>query len=161
MVFSSIPFLFFFLPLFLAAYFVTPSIQGKNLVTLLCSLLFYGWGEPWFVLVLLASIAFNTIAAVVIDACRGSGRAIALTLAVTANLLLLNPTPDAALFLRFLRSYLERELARPEVTRWIDQLALVMARHHLWRHGAGPGIRSMPTSCPSCSGAKDGAVCWI
>jgi len=59
---------------------------------------------------------------------------------LTANLLLLNPTGNAALFLRFLRSYLERELARPEVTRWIDQLALVMARHHLWRRGAEPKI---------------------
>src|ERR1700712_4382848 len=53
MVFSSFPFLFFFLPLFLCAYFLAPSIWGKNLVTLICSLLFYGWGEPWFVLVLL------------------------------------------------------------------------------------------------------------
>jgi alginate O-acetyltransferase complex protein AlgI len=88
-VFSSIPFLFFFLPIFLAVYFVTPSIRGKNLVTLLSSLLFYGWGEPWFVLVLLASIAFNTFAAVVIDRCRGSARGIALGVAVVANLLLL------------------------------------------------------------------------
>jgi alginate O-acetyltransferase complex protein AlgI len=88
-VFSSIPFLFFFLPVFLALYFVTPSIRGKNLVTLLCSLLFYGWGEPWFVLVLLASIALNAFAAVVIDACRGSARDIALGIAVSANLLLL------------------------------------------------------------------------
>jgi len=55
---------------------------------------------------------------------------------LTANLLLLNPTDDAARFLRFLRAYLEHELARPEVTRWIDQLALVMARHHLRRHAA-------------------------
>jgi len=89
MVFSSIPFLFFFLPLFLAAYFLTPSIGGKNLVTLFSSLVFYAWGEPWFVLVLLASIAFNTIAAVVIDGRRGRGRGIALGVAVSGNLLLL------------------------------------------------------------------------
>ena len=57
---------------------------------------------------------------------------------LTANLLLLNPTENAARFLRFLRGYLEHELARPEVTRWIDQLGLVMARHHLRRHGAEP-----------------------
>ena len=50
---------------------------------------------------------------------------------LTANLLLVNPTGNAALFLRFLRSYLENMLARPEVTRWIDQFGLLMARHHL------------------------------
>jgi alginate O-acetyltransferase complex protein AlgI len=89
MVFSSIPFLFFFLPLFLGAYFLTPSIRAKNLLTLASSLLFYGWGEPWFVLVLLASIAFNTLAALVIGARTGRARTVALTTAVTANLLLL------------------------------------------------------------------------
>jgi alginate O-acetyltransferase complex protein AlgI len=89
MVFSSIPFLFFFLPLFLAAYFLTPSIRGKNLVTLFCSLVFYAWGEPWFVLVLLASIVFNTLVAVAIDAREGRARRVALGGSVAVNLLLL------------------------------------------------------------------------
>ncbi|HEX3574034.1 MAG TPA: MBOAT family O-acyltransferase [Rhodopila sp.] len=59
------------------------------MVTLLCSLIFYGWGEPWFVLVLLASIAFNTVGAVVMDGCNGRSRSMALGIAVGANLLLL------------------------------------------------------------------------
>jgi hypothetical protein len=50
---------------------------------------------------------------------------------ITANLLLLHPTANTAVFLRFLRAYLERALARPEVTRWVDQLGLVLAWHHL------------------------------
>lgn len=45
MVFSSIPFLYYFLPAVLAVYFLTPW-RGKNAVLLLFSLLFYGWGEP-------------------------------------------------------------------------------------------------------------------
>ena len=49
----------------------------------------------------------------------------------TANLLLLNPTENAAIFLRFLRSYLEKALNGREVSRWIDQFGLMMARHHL------------------------------
>jgi len=49
----------------------------------------------------------------------------------TANLLLLHPTANTALFLRFLRAYLERALAGPDVTRWIDQLGLILAWHHL------------------------------
>jgi predicted O-linked N-acetylglucosamine transferase (SPINDLY family) len=50
---------------------------------------------------------------------------------LTANLLLLNPTASSAVFLRFLRAYLERALAGAEVTRWIDQLGLILAWHHL------------------------------
>ncbi len=49
----------------------------------------------------------------------------------TANLLLLNPTRNAAIFLRFLQAYLERALSGSEVSRWIDQFGLMQARHHL------------------------------
>ena len=45
MVFSSIIFLFIFLPLVLAAYFLVPK-SWKNAVLLICSLFFYAWGEP-------------------------------------------------------------------------------------------------------------------
>ena len=43
MLFSSIPFLYYFLPLVLAVYFLTPR-AGKNAVLFLSSLLFYAWG---------------------------------------------------------------------------------------------------------------------
>jgi FkbM family methyltransferase len=49
----------------------------------------------------------------------------------TANLLLANPTENALLFQRFLQSYLERALRKPDVSRWIDQFGLMMAKHHL------------------------------
>jgi hypothetical protein len=53
---------------------------------------------------------------------------------LTANLILMNPSANARYFLRFLRAYLEQALARPAVTRWIDQLGLILARHHLTIH---------------------------
>jgi alginate O-acetyltransferase complex protein AlgI len=89
MVFSSIAFLFFFLPLFLAAYFLTPTIRGKNLVTLLLSLIFYAWGEPANVALLLGSIAFNTVGAQAIDRRERTSRRAALTIVVCVNLGLL------------------------------------------------------------------------
>jgi FkbM family methyltransferase len=58
----------------------------------------------------------------------------------TANLVLVNPTGNAGVFLRYLRSYLERMLAKPEVSRWIDQFALLLARHHLTVKGTNPRI---------------------
>jgi alginate O-acetyltransferase complex protein AlgI len=89
MVFSSITFLFYFLPIFLALYFITPTIQGKNVVTLVFSLLFYAWGEPKFIVVLLFSIAFNFLAALAIDDREGPARKTALAVAVAGNLLVL------------------------------------------------------------------------
>ena len=89
MVFSSITFLFYFLPIFLVLYFVTPTIQGKNVITLVFSLIFYAWGEPQFIVVLLFSIAFNFLAARAIDDREGPARKAALAVAVTGNLLVL------------------------------------------------------------------------
>jgi alginate O-acetyltransferase complex protein AlgI len=59
MVFSSPTFLYAFLPLFLIAYFAWRSMAWRNAVLLVSSLLFYAWGETWFVLLLLASICVN------------------------------------------------------------------------------------------------------
>ena len=59
MLFSSITFLVFFLPTILALYYIIPNITYKNCVLFIASLLFYAWGEPKFVFLMLASIAFN------------------------------------------------------------------------------------------------------
>lgn len=52
MVFSSLPFLFLFLPLNLLAYFFAKDIKTKNTVMLVFSLIFYAWGEPIYILLL-------------------------------------------------------------------------------------------------------------
>jgi hypothetical protein len=53
---------------------------------------------------------------------------------LTANLLLVHPTKQAQVLVRFLRATLEEALAGAEVSRWIDQFVLLLARHHLIRH---------------------------
>jgi alginate O-acetyltransferase complex protein AlgI len=55
MLFSSIPFLFYFLPIVLIVYFAVPKVL-KNAVLLLSSLVFYAWGEPKYVILMIASI---------------------------------------------------------------------------------------------------------
>ena len=67
MVFSSSVFLFAFLPLFLAVYFIIPWRPAKNVVLLLFSLLFYAWGEPIYVFLMIGSIIVNWLMALVID----------------------------------------------------------------------------------------------
>jgi alginate O-acetyltransferase complex protein AlgI len=54
MVFSSIPFLFFFLPIFLLLYFIVPY-KYKNIILLIFSLIFYAWGEPIYILLMVFS----------------------------------------------------------------------------------------------------------
>ena len=53
MAFSSISFLFYFLPLFFIIYYLIPA-RAKNVVLLAGSLFFYAWGEPRWILLLLA-----------------------------------------------------------------------------------------------------------
>ncbi|MDY6067205.1 MAG: MBOAT family O-acyltransferase [Candidatus Faecousia sp.] len=58
MIFSSIPFLYYFLPVVLLVYGLTPRV-GKNAVLLLFSLVFYGWGEPKYLAVMLVCTALG------------------------------------------------------------------------------------------------------
>ena len=55
MVFSSLVFIYFFLPIVLIAYFSSKSIKVKNVILLLFSFIFYAWGEPLWILLLLFS----------------------------------------------------------------------------------------------------------
>ena len=55
MLFSSIPFLYYFLPITLLLYLLAPN-RLKNAILLLASLVFYGWGEPKYLLLMVVSI---------------------------------------------------------------------------------------------------------
>ncbi|MBQ9411492.1 MAG: MBOAT family protein [Oscillospiraceae bacterium] len=69
MVFSSTPFLFFYLPAVLAVYYLLPR-RGRNLWLFLVNLVFYGWGEPVYLLLMLFSIALNYAAGLLIHRFR-------------------------------------------------------------------------------------------
>lgn len=66
MIFTSVTFLFLFLPIVFLTYFISRD-SVRNVVLLLASLFFYAWGEPIYVLIMLASIAVNYIAGLIID----------------------------------------------------------------------------------------------
>lgn len=59
MVFSSLIFLFAFLPITLILYFLSRTLKWKNVILLVLSLLFYAYGEPTFVLLMMLSIWLN------------------------------------------------------------------------------------------------------
>ncbi len=67
MLFSSIPFLYYFLPSVLILYFIAPK-KLKNTVLLASSLVFYGWGEPKYVILMIASIVIGYFSGLLIEA---------------------------------------------------------------------------------------------
>ncbi len=66
MLFSSIPFLYYYLPVVLIAYYLAPK-PVKNGVLLLASLVFYGWGEPSFVFLMMATIGLGYVFGILIE----------------------------------------------------------------------------------------------
>ena len=84
-----------FLPLTLLIYYLVPGrfITAKNTVLLIASLVFYGWGEPKYILVMLVSIVINYVLAIAIGKMKESknehGARLMLILDVIVNLGLL------------------------------------------------------------------------
>ena len=99
MLFSSIPFLFYFIPCVVILYFAVPKCL-KNSVLLLSSLFFYGWGEPKYLLFMLISITQGYIFGILIEKHRGKRRSkIFLTASVLFSLLLLGYCKYADFFI--------------------------------------------------------------
>lgn len=101
MLFSSIPFLYYFLPLTLLCYFLAPR-RAKNAVLLLFSLIFYAWGEPKYVLFMVASILQGYLFGRLVEKYRNYPRRskLFLTVSVLFSLLLLGYCKYADFFIR-------------------------------------------------------------
>ena len=97
MVFSSLTFLCFFLPLTVGVYYLCPP-KGRNVVLLAASLLFYAWGEPKYVLLMLGSIAANYVFGLLIGA--GRRKRLWLILSICFNLAMLGLFKYADLLVR-------------------------------------------------------------
>ena len=99
MLFSSIPFLYYFLPCVLLLYLVAPR-KLKNSVLLLSSLFFYGWGEPKYLILMLLSITQGYIFGRLVEKYRGQKRAkLFLTLSVVFSFLMLGYCKYADFFI--------------------------------------------------------------
>ncbi len=70
MLFSSIPFLYYFLPIVLILYFIAPKML-KNSVLLLSSLVFYAWGEPKYIFLMIATVLSGYALGLLIEKFRG------------------------------------------------------------------------------------------
>ena len=86
MVFSSVTFLYYFLPAFLVCYFAAPGLRARNLVLLAFSLVFYSWGGIANLMVLAVSMVGNYLFALLIGSRPPLRRLPLLAVAVTLNL---------------------------------------------------------------------------
>ncbi len=73
MVFSSLVFLCIFFPVVIIGYHLCPVLKGKNLLLLLASLLFYAWGEPKWIVVMLVTTLIDYSAGVIIGKSKRKG----------------------------------------------------------------------------------------
>ncbi len=89
MLFSSLVFIFVFLPIVVTLYYLSPR-RFKNLILLISSIIFYVWGEPVYVLIMLGTILINYIGAIVVDKIKLLPyKRLALGFTVAADLLIL------------------------------------------------------------------------
>ncbi len=85
MVFSSLVFLFAYLPITLFIYYIVPR-QGRNIFLFIVNLVFYGWGEPSLVLLMVFNIFFNYLGGLLVDKYRQDAKKKKLFLVLTCVL---------------------------------------------------------------------------
>lgn len=117
MVFSSMIFLWVFLPVVLVAnfiFYVTGGSRLSNALLLAASILFYAWGEPHYVILILCSIALNWLSGILYGYYDDHRKAV-LIFSVTANLLILGYFKYAALFVETVNLIFRTAFAPPDI----------------------------------------------
>ena len=116
MVFSSLIFLCVFFPAVLLLYTPSRSIRYKNIVLTAASLVFYAWGEPSFVVLLIAASLINYLLALCIDKANApSARKLFLALAVTFDILMIGVFKYAAFTVGSVNSLFRLSLPLPQI----------------------------------------------
>ena len=111
MLFSSLTFVWFFLPALALIYYISPGRKLKNGVLLIASLVFYSWGEPRYVVLVILSILLNYGFGLALDGCgerRGLKKAV-FVLSILADLGLLGYFKYFNFFLELAMSLLGRQ----------------------------------------------------
>lgn len=109
MVFSSATFLLLFLPVVFILNFISKK-EYSNLLLLISSLIFYAWGEPYLVLLMIASILLNWLIGIWISRSDGKIKGIALLVGVVCNLGVLGYYKYAGFLVSILNHVLRRDI---------------------------------------------------
>lgn len=113
MVFSSITFISIFLPAVLLLYYVLPKVC-RNYVLLVASIIFYAWGEPVYIGLLLISIFLNWLAGILIERFRGQ-KGVILLFAILANVGILGYYKYAGITVETVNALLRTNFSIPKI----------------------------------------------
>ncbi len=118
MIFSSLIFLYLFLPICLITYSVIPTIKGKNAVLIVMSLAFYAWGEPTRILLLLGSAAANYFIARGIGSFKKqSARKACIAAGLALNIGMLGVFKYTGFIMRNINSIFNADVPVPEIAQ--------------------------------------------
>lgn len=116
MVFSKLFFIYFFLPLCLFAYALAKGTKAKNIVLIIFSLIFYAWGEPVYVFLMLFSAFVNYIAAIVIGKHKDTKiDTLATTLAVVYDFAMLGIFKYSGFIVENINALFSSDIPVPEI----------------------------------------------
>lgn len=117
MLFSSTFFLYIFLPIVLIIYYgMSKKQESRNLILLISSLIFYAWGEPKFVLVMLVSIAANYYFGILVDKARHTSKVkLYLTIMVVFNLTIMGIFKYLGFIVETLNDIINLSISVPQI----------------------------------------------
>jgi alginate O-acetyltransferase complex protein AlgI len=115
MLFSSLTFLCFFFPVFFLLYFAAKKRRTRNFILLVFSLVFYAWGEPLYIFLMLFSLTLNWAFALLIDRYRDKAR-LFLVIDTAVNLALIGVYKYAGFFVSAVNMLPGVELTVPQLT---------------------------------------------
>lgn len=117
MVFSSLLFIFVFLPVNIIFYFLSRNLRSKNIILVAFSLLFYTWGEPKYIFILIFSALIDYVHALAIEKSDDqSKKKLLLISAVAINLILLGVFKYSGFFVSNLNYMFNMQLAVPQIS---------------------------------------------
>ncbi len=117
MVFSSLFFVYAFFPVCMLLYYASKNITWRNVILLIFSLIFYSWGEPVLVLLMLATVTVNYFLGLQIDKTRGTAASkLYMALAVMVSLGSLGFFKYTGFFVETLNSVLGTEIPVPQIS---------------------------------------------
>ena len=115
MVFSSLVFLFVFLPIVLVLYYLSGK-KYRNYLLLLASLFFYAWGEPTYVVIMLISIGANYLCGLLVDEKRADKvRVTGVVISVIFNICMLGVFKYSGFFVKNINTAFNTSLPVPEI----------------------------------------------
>lgn len=115
MVFSSLVFLFVFLPIVLVLYYLSGK-KYRNYLLLLASLFFYAWGEPTYVVIMLVSIGANYLCGLLVDEKRADKvRVTGVVISVIFNICMLGVFKYSGFFVKNINAAFNTSLPVPEI----------------------------------------------